>query len=110
MGDLQKGERYVSRLWARCLLLNYVGDRYANMDYILLSAVLGITAMYLAISYDIACQWQINFEAWMAAMPECMCLDLTETKVVYGLPVWHVAAHKKKCQAQNSLSYLLGIG
>jgi hypothetical protein len=80
------------------------------MDYILLSAVLGITAMYLAISYDITCQWRIHFEARMAAMPERMRLDLTETKVVYGLPVWHAAAHEKKCQAQNSLSYLPGVG
>ncbi|KAJ6607425.1 hypothetical protein B0H10DRAFT_1818202 [Mycena sp. CBHHK59/15] len=92
VGDLQKGERYT------------------NMDYILLSAILGITAMYLAISYDIACQWRINFESRMAAIPEHMRLDLTKTKVLYGLPVWHAAAHEKKCQAQNSLSYLPGVG
>ncbi|KAF7351692.1 CxC2 domain-containing protein [Mycena sanguinolenta] len=92
MGDLQKGERY------------------ANMDYILLSAVLGVTAMYLAISYDIACQWQINLPMRMAAMPEHLLLDLLAVTVMFALPVWHAAAHERECQAQNSLSYLPGVG
>ncbi|KAJ7065916.1 hypothetical protein B0H15DRAFT_926024 [Mycena belliarum] len=92
MGDLQKGERY------------------ANMDYILLSAVIGIMAMYLAISYDIVCQWQIHFQTRMTAMPEHMRLDVTKTKLIYGLPVWHAAAHERSCQVQNSLSYLEGVG
>ncbi|KAJ6463803.1 hypothetical protein C8R47DRAFT_1224959 [Mycena vitilis] len=92
VGDLQKGERY------------------SNMDYILLSAVLGITAIYLAISYDIACQWRINLPTRMAAMPEHMRLNLEETIITCGLPVWHAAAHEKKCQVQNSLSYMPGVG
>ncbi|KAJ7733221.1 hypothetical protein DFH07DRAFT_780665 [Mycena maculata] len=92
VGDLQKGERY------------------ANMDYILLSAILGITAMYIAISYDIACQWKINFLARMAAMPEAMRLDLGQVNLLYGLPVWHAAAHERKCQIQNSLTYIPGVG
>ncbi|KAF7324858.1 CxC2 domain-containing protein [Mycena kentingensis (nom. inval.)] len=40
LGDLQKGERY------------------ANMDWILLSAVGGTRVMRLVLSYDIACQWK----------------------------------------------------
>ncbi|KAJ7774223.1 hypothetical protein DFH07DRAFT_952479 [Mycena maculata] len=92
VGDLQKGERY------------------SNMDYILLSSILGITAMYLAISYDIACQWKLHFPARMSAMPEHMRLDLSRVKLLYGLPVWHAAAHERKCQVQNSLSYIPGVG
>ncbi|KAJ6480185.1 hypothetical protein C8R45DRAFT_933121 [Mycena sanguinolenta] len=92
MGDLQKGERY------------------ANMDYILLSAVLGVTALYLAISYDIACQWRVNLATRMAAMPERLRLDLAAITVLFGLPVWHAAAHKQECQVQNSLSYTPGVG
>ncbi|KAJ6518333.1 hypothetical protein C8R47DRAFT_1205389 [Mycena vitilis] len=86
IGDLQKGERY------------------SNMDYILLSAVLGITALYLAISYDIACQWQINLPGRLAAMPEHMRLNLAVITLLFGLPVWHAAAHEKSCQVQNSLT------
>ncbi|KAJ7744427.1 hypothetical protein DFH07DRAFT_963653 [Mycena maculata] len=92
LGDLQKGERY------------------ANMDYILLSAIMGVTAMYLAISYDIACQWKINFLMRMAAFPDAMQVDLAATKVLYGLPVWHAAAHERKCQVNNSLNYMTGVG
>ncbi|KAJ7073296.1 hypothetical protein B0H15DRAFT_793030 [Mycena belliarum] len=93
IGDLQKGERL-----------------YANMDYILLSAVLGITTLYLAISYDIACQWQVNLPARMEKMPEHLRLDLSKTTVTFGLPVWHASAHEKTCQAQNSLTYMVGAG
>ncbi|KAJ6463650.1 hypothetical protein C8R47DRAFT_992586 [Mycena vitilis] len=92
IGDLQKGERY------------------SNMDYILLSAVLGITALYLAISYDIACQWQINLPGRLAAMPEQMRLNLAVITLLFGLPVWHAAAHEKSCQVQNSLTYVDGVG
>jgi hypothetical protein len=80
------------------------------MDYILLSAVLGITAMYLAISYDIACQWQIHLPERMEAMPEHMRLDLAMITILFALPVWHAAAHERSCQVQNSLSYLVGVG
>ncbi|KAJ7062990.1 hypothetical protein B0H15DRAFT_794749 [Mycena belliarum] len=92
VGDLQKGERY------------------SNMDYILLSSVLGIAALYLTISYDIACQWQVNLPHRMLAMPEHMRLNLEETTVMFGLPVWHAAAHERECQTQNSLSYQPGVG
>ncbi|KAJ7080875.1 hypothetical protein C8R43DRAFT_965666 [Mycena crocata] len=35
---------------------------------------------------------------------------LEKTKMLYGLPVWHVAAHVTKCQVQNLLSYQVGVG
>ncbi|KAK7031679.1 CxC2 domain-containing protein [Favolaschia claudopus] len=81
------------------------GERYANMDYILLSALLGVTAMYLAISYDIACQWRIKFPQRLREMPERLKLDLAKITVLFALPVWHAAAHERNCQVQNSLSY-----
>ncbi|KAK7019477.1 CxC2 domain-containing protein [Favolaschia claudopus] len=92
LGDLQKGERY------------------SNMDYIVVAAVLGIALLYLAICYDIVCQWKIKFRERMAAMPENMRLDLNKTTVVFGLPVWHATAHERKCQVQNSLTYQEGVG
>ncbi|KAK7023733.1 CxC2 domain-containing protein [Favolaschia claudopus] len=92
VGDLQKGERY------------------SNMDYIVLSAVLGILAIFLAISYDIACQWRIYFPRRMEQMPERLRLDLTKITLLFALPVWHAAAHERSCQAQNSLTYTKGVG
>jgi hypothetical protein len=33
-----------------------------------------------------------------------------DVTIQYGLPVWHAAAHETSCQAQNSLTYLEGVG
>ena len=80
------------------------------MDYILLSSVLGITAMYLAVSYDIACQWRVYFPKRMEKMPERLRLDLTKITLMFALPVWHAAAHERSCQLKNSLTYTDGVG
>ncbi|KAJ6478376.1 hypothetical protein C8R45DRAFT_934146 [Mycena sanguinolenta] len=81
---------------------------YANMDYILLLAVIGVTVIYLAISYDIACQWQVNLEKRIEVLPARLRLDLTMVTMIFSLPVWHAVAHKRECQVQNSLSYIPG--
>ncbi|KAK7054021.1 hypothetical protein R3P38DRAFT_2501036 [Favolaschia claudopus] len=92
LGDLQKGERY------------------ANMDCIVLAALMGVTLLYIAIAYDIVCQYRINFQARMAKLPPDMHLDLARTKILYGLPVWHATAHERSCQSQNSLTFQPGVG
>ncbi|KAJ7824872.1 hypothetical protein B0H14DRAFT_2369302 [Mycena olivaceomarginata] len=94
LGDLQKGERY------------------ANMDYILLSALIGVTVLALAISYDIACQWKINLPSRAAKIAETTDLStrLDQYEIRYALPVWHAAVHEVTCQTQNSLSYTEGMG
>ncbi|KAJ7697294.1 hypothetical protein B0H16DRAFT_1750084 [Mycena metata] len=91
-GDLQKGERY------------------SNMDYIFLSALMGITAMYLAISYNITCQWKVNLPSRMKKMPERLRLDLLTITLLFALPVWHAATHEGACQTENSLTYQVGVG
>ncbi|KAJ7436521.1 hypothetical protein B0H11DRAFT_1754802 [Mycena galericulata] len=94
LGDLQKGERY------------------ANMDYILLSSLLGVAILCLTISYDIACQWKVNLPARAkkiaASTPVTTSLDKWE--IQYALPVWHAVAHEVTCQTENSLSYATGVG
>ncbi|KAJ7506191.1 hypothetical protein B0H11DRAFT_2220108 [Mycena galericulata] len=92
LGDLQKGERY------------------ANMDFITMSALAGFDLMELAISYDIACQWEIHFPTRMARLPEDLQLDLDAIMLQCGLPVWHAGAHEKACANKNALSFLQGLG
>ncbi|KAJ6488304.1 hypothetical protein C8R47DRAFT_1177489 [Mycena vitilis] len=65
------------------------GERYSNMDYIF---------------------WQINLPGRLAQMPEHMRINLGLIALVFGLPVWHAAAHEKSCQVQNSLTYVDGVG
>ncbi|KAJ7429112.1 hypothetical protein B0H11DRAFT_2266968 [Mycena galericulata] len=76
IGDLQKGERY------------------ANMDYIVMAALAGLALMMVTISYDIACQWRKNLPARMEKLPPAIRLDLTKTELQTGLPVWHASSHE----------------
>ncbi|KAJ7023339.1 hypothetical protein C8F04DRAFT_1193591 [Mycena alexandri] len=91
VGDLQKGERY------------------SNIDYIFLSAILGIMATYLVVSYDIACQWQVNLRSRIGNMPKGL-QPPAELEMQFVLPVWHASAHESKWATKNSLSYMPGVG
>ncbi|KAJ6460704.1 hypothetical protein C8R47DRAFT_1226206 [Mycena vitilis] len=107
------------------------GERYANMDYIFLCALMGVTVLALAISYDIACQWKVNLAARVKKMTEERTKRedkrieegkmteadraqplprLEEFEIQFALPVWHAAAHETSCQSQNLLSYTEGVG
>ncbi|KAJ6544608.1 hypothetical protein DFH09DRAFT_928307 [Mycena vulgaris] len=92
LGDLQKGERY------------------ANMDFIVMSALAGFALIWLTISYDIACQWKTHLAARMQKLPADMRLPLDTIKIQCALPVWHAASHNEACQNQNSLSFKRGVG
>ncbi|KAK7045182.1 CxC2 domain-containing protein [Favolaschia claudopus] len=92
IGDLQKGERY------------------ANMDYIVMAALAGFSLLWLTISYDIGCQWKLKIEERMDKLPASMRLPLKDINVQYGLPVWHASSHNEDCQNQNSLSFRPGVG
>ncbi|KAK7053548.1 CxC2 domain-containing protein [Favolaschia claudopus] len=92
IGDLQKGERY------------------ANMDFIVLAALAGFTLLWLTISYDIGCQWKINFSSRLKLLPSEMRDTLKDVKVQFALPVWHAGSHNEDCQNENSLSFRPGVG
>ncbi|KAJ7484897.1 hypothetical protein B0H11DRAFT_2157487 [Mycena galericulata] len=92
IGDLQKGERF------------------ANMDFILLSALAGFVLLWLTISYDISCQWKIHLKRRNAKMPKDLQLPLDTIKWQCALPVWHAASHEDTCQNANSLSFKPGVG
>ncbi|KAK7025589.1 hypothetical protein VNI00_015882 [Paramarasmius palmivorus] len=91
IGDLQKGERYV------------------NMDYIFLSTLRGSSIRHIVISYDIACQWMINFFLRMNKMPEWLQLS-PGRKVTFKVPKFHLPAHKETCHAKFALNYTEGVG
>ncbi|KAJ7139369.1 hypothetical protein C8R44DRAFT_604986 [Mycena epipterygia] len=93
LGDLQKGERY------------------SNMDFIVMSALARrFNLMLLTISYDIACQWQINLHERNAKMPKELRLPLDEITLQCALPVWHASSHNEDCKNANSLSFKRGVG
>ncbi|KAJ7058293.1 hypothetical protein C8F01DRAFT_1305830 [Mycena amicta] len=94
MGDLQKGERY------------------ANMDYILMHALGDVRVKRLVLSYDIACQWQIHLRSRVLSILDKSNIppSLDDFHIQFVLPVWHAAAHEISCQMANSPSYAEGVG
>ncbi|KAJ3511895.1 hypothetical protein NLJ89_g3832 [Agrocybe chaxingu] len=91
VGDLQKGERY------------------SNMDFIILSALKGVTLPWIIITYDIACQWSKNFWKQMKEYPPEMQID-PKTRVDAAIPGWHINGHGQPCRTKFALSYLDGAG
>ncbi|KAJ7913301.1 hypothetical protein B0H13DRAFT_1873983 [Mycena leptocephala] len=92
LGDLQKGERY------------------ANMDFILMSSLAGFDLEQLTISYDIACQWQKNLASRICKLPADMQLDFESFLFQCSLPVWHASSHETECTNRYSLSFIPGVG
>ncbi|KLO04830.1 hypothetical protein SCHPADRAFT_840165, partial [Schizopora paradoxa] len=87
VGDLQKGEKY------------------SNMDYVFASSVSSTSGKRMVISYDIACQWYINFKTRCIGLPEAIKFDPIGRQVDYVIPKFHIAAHGSKCQSKFSLNY-----
>ncbi|KAJ7860931.1 hypothetical protein B0H13DRAFT_1900698 [Mycena leptocephala] len=85
---------------------------YANMDYILLSALAGVALLCVAISYDIVCQWKVHLRERAKKIVQTTPIEvnLDEMHIEFALPVWHASAHETTCQTQNSLSYAVGVG
>ncbi|KAJ6547928.1 hypothetical protein DFH09DRAFT_1087397 [Mycena vulgaris] len=115
---IAKADQYMHRLrrppakghppdnWPTC----FGASSYANMDFIVMSALAGFTLMLLTISYDIACQWKATLPERMKKLPQDMRLPLDSIKLQCALPVWHAASHNEPCQNQNSLSFKPGVG
>ncbi|TRM61977.1 hypothetical protein BD626DRAFT_548776 [Schizophyllum amplum] len=86
------------------------GERYCNMDYVLLSVVAIMGYAALTVSYDIGCQFMINFFARMKKMPGRLQWDEKDLDIIFGLPVWHGGIHEEICRTRNSLKYHQGVG
>ncbi|KAJ7687061.1 hypothetical protein B0H14DRAFT_2654047 [Mycena olivaceomarginata] len=92
LGDLQKGERY------------------SNMDFIVMAALAGLSLLMLMILYDIACQWKVHLCEHMKKLPQHMQLLLEDIELQCALPVWHASSHNGDCKEANSLSFKEGVG
>ncbi|KAJ7026921.1 hypothetical protein C8F04DRAFT_1267519 [Mycena alexandri] len=87
-----------------------VGERFCNMDFILLAALMSFTLLWLVVSYDIACQYAIHFWERMSAMPEAMKLKLAPGNVWWKVPNFHLPPHKKPCHSPYSFHWMRGAG
>jgi hypothetical protein len=75
------------------------------MDYALLSTLIGITIAMLVVSYDVACQWSVNFANHLADFPAAMQVDLSEVQLTTVIPKFHILGHGTRCQSAWSLNF-----
>ncbi|KAJ7712102.1 hypothetical protein B0H16DRAFT_1667635 [Mycena metata] len=87
-----------------------VGERFCNMDFLLLSALLMYGLLYVIVSYDIACQYAINFWERMSKCPEPMRLKLAPSNVWWKVPNFHLPPHKRPCHSPYSFHWMWGAG
>ncbi|RDX40776.1 hypothetical protein OH76DRAFT_1489992 [Lentinus brumalis] len=85
------------------------GEKYANMDYLFFSTLVGVVIIILLISYDIACQWSVNLVKRMADFPIDMWLDLGRTTLRYAIPKKHYRVHGPN-HSRYSLNVNPGVG
>ncbi|KAG1851559.1 hypothetical protein C8R48DRAFT_750003 [Suillus tomentosus] len=92
VGDLQKGEKYL------------------NMDYLVLSTLAASSVPVLNVSYDIACQWSKKFWARMETMPTHLRLPRETLDIRYFVPKFHIGAHIEECQITFSWNFGKFVG
>lgn len=66
--------------------------------------------LLLIISYDIMCQWLVNFWRRMHDLPEYLRPNLGPENVQGKIPKFHFDAHDRKNHAQYSFNYTKGAG
>ena len=75
------------------------------MDYIFLASIMGTAFTFLAISYDIACQWSRNLGERVKMFPSDMQASFLAPVVRYFVPKFHLPAHGENCQGRYSLNW-----
>ncbi|KAF8129441.1 hypothetical protein K438DRAFT_2136914 [Mycena galopus ATCC 62051] len=87
-----------------------VGERQCNMDFLLLGCLIGFRLLLLILSYDIACQYAINFWRCMTGLPERMRLSIPPSNVWWKVPNFHLPDHKHVCHSPYSFHWTPGVG
>ncbi|KAJ7044201.1 hypothetical protein C8F04DRAFT_942455 [Mycena alexandri] len=86
------------------------GERFCNMDFLVFSALLNFTLMWLIFSYDIACQFSKRIWSRMPNLPTKYHLNINKDNVRWMVPNFHLPGHKKGCHSTFSFHWLWGAG
>ncbi|KIL55518.1 hypothetical protein M378DRAFT_188665 [Amanita muscaria Koide BX008] len=85
------------------------GEKYCSMDYMVLSALAGVTVPRVLVSYDIGCQWLKNWQERTSKYEDDIQLS-DDVKLEIGIPSWHVNGHGTYCRNNYSFNYLPSVG
>ncbi|KIL55356.1 hypothetical protein M378DRAFT_182256 [Amanita muscaria Koide BX008] len=86
------------------------------MDYLFYSGLKNTSIRRMVISYDIACQWSINFKTRMkTCFPETWLVNdtsdmTTNVNLRFLVPKFHLPAHVEKCHQDFSFNYMPMVG
>ncbi|KAJ7584901.1 hypothetical protein C8J56DRAFT_1004906 [Mycena floridula] len=84
------------------------GEQYANMDYVLFSAIKTCSLQLIFLTYNIACQYMVHLKQHNKSMPEDLQRDFTLTEIRGALPIWHGNVHYLNCRMKNLVQYQEG--
>ncbi|KAF7372477.1 CxC2 domain-containing protein [Mycena venus] len=87
-----------------------VGERYCNMNFLLLSVLFRLQLLCIVISYDIACQYNTTFWECMKRAPKRLFMKLKQSMVSWKVPNFHLHAHKLNCHGPFSFHFMWGTG
>ncbi|KIK97731.1 hypothetical protein PAXRUDRAFT_31606 [Paxillus rubicundulus Ve08.2h10] len=86
------------------------GERYLNMDYMFFSVLQHHPVKFFFVSYDIPCQWSKKLWTQMLNMLPALQFDGQGKAMEFGVPKFHLPAHKEPCQMLYSLNFLPVVG
>ncbi|KAF7335854.1 CxC2 domain-containing protein [Mycena sanguinolenta] len=88
-----------------------LGERYINMHYMFLCSVAGTDLFRFFVSYDFACQWQLNLWGRMAKYKDAtLTLDGEGRFFAFLVPKFHLPAHIEACNLKYSFRLTRDVG
>lgn len=88
----------------------YKGERYVNSDFAISHILRGMIGICeVIVSYDIACQYQRNFQTRFRQLPATLLLPL-QLAIIFLIPKFHLPVHKEECRYKYSFNYAKKVG
>jgi hypothetical protein len=80
------------------------------MDFIVFSAILNAVILYLILSYNIACQYAVNFWTRLQALSAWLHPVIKRANVWFKVPNFHLPPHLPFCHSPFSFHFMWGAG
>ncbi|KAL1671278.1 hypothetical protein EV122DRAFT_226842 [Schizophyllum commune] len=86
------------------------GERFANMTYVLASALRASGVREVLHTYDVSCIFKVNLWRRNAALPPALRIAIDPASYTSRVPKFHLPAHKVGCHAKEALNFTDGVG
>lgn len=81
------------------------------MDYLFTLSIAGVGLRMACISYDVGCQWWVNFHRRLPSLPSGLHIPPSFLASMTALvPKFHLQGHDEKCHSPFSFNYFTGGG